>query len=183
VIRLSRFRAGIAISAVVLIAIYWATKSGRESSEDSGESANAIPNSKTQDSQPTRSDFSAKEQQEWDEERKKLGIPIERTPVVSYEMGAILRCIGNYSNVFHEYPEGSNAEVAKALLGQNEENRKFLAWRPQDISPSGGLKDPWGTEYHLRVEANGKVELRSAGPDRLMWTEDDVKPTERPSSN
>jgi hypothetical protein len=109
-----------------------------------------------------------------DIERSLLGIEIERAPKVVREMGGITRAIRDYYEAFHAYPEGRNADVAKKLRGQNQGNRMFLGWRAHELSPAGELKDPWDTVYYLQVDAVGEIDLRSAGPDRLLWTEDDV---------
>ena len=36
------------------------------------------------------------------------------------------------------------------------------------------LQDRWGTPYHLHPQAQGKLGVRSAGPDRELFTRDDV---------
>lgn len=35
--------------------------------------------------------------------------------------------------------------------------------------------DPWGTEYNIHLDAQGKFELITAGPDRKFGTNDDVR--------
>lgn len=71
-------------------------------------------------------------------------------------------------------PVGSNAEITSALIGRN---RLRLALIPPDhpaINQEGELCDRWGTPFFFHSESATRMEIRSAGPDRKMWNEDDV---------
>ncbi|PAW68398.1 MAG: hypothetical protein B9S34_02570 [Opitutia bacterium Tous-C1TDCM] len=71
-------------------------------------------------------------------------------------------------------PSGSNAEITAALAGKN---RLQLALIPPDhpaINRDGELCDRWGTPFFLHPESGARMDLRSAGPDRKMWTDDDL---------
>lgn len=71
-------------------------------------------------------------------------------------------------------PVGSNAEITAALTGKN---KLRLALIPPDhpaINAAGELCDRWGTPFFFHAESANKMEIRSAGPDRKMWNEDDV---------
>jgi hypothetical protein len=71
-------------------------------------------------------------------------------------------------------PVGSNAEITAALTGRN---RLHLALLPPDhpaINRDGELCDRWGTPFFFHAESGTRMALRSAGPDRKMWTDDDV---------
>ncbi len=71
-------------------------------------------------------------------------------------------------------PVGSNAEITAALTGQN---RLRLALVPPDhpaINGAGELRDRWGTPFFFHALSASRLEIRSAGPDRKMWTDDDV---------
>ena len=114
----------------------------------------------------------AKEQAQWDEERKQLGIPIERVPIVQIEANHIAGAIYYYHQMFKVYPSGTNAEIAKLLFGENPAKTPILAWRPRNLSKGGELLDPWGTPYQIQAAAE-KIEIRSAGPNRVFWDADD----------
>jgi hypothetical protein len=43
------------------------------------------------------------------------------------------------------------------------------------INPDGELCDRWGTPYFFHSESRRRTTIRSAGPDRQMWTADDVE--------
>lgn len=71
-------------------------------------------------------------------------------------------------------PVGSNAEITATLTGRN---RLKLALIPSDhpaINRAGELCDRWGTPFFFHAESASRMEIRSAGPDRKMWSEDDV---------
>jgi hypothetical protein len=71
-------------------------------------------------------------------------------------------------------PTGSNAEITAALTGRN---RLRLALVPPDhpaLNARGELCDRWGTPFFFHSESRVQTEIRSAGPDRKHWTEDDV---------
>jgi len=71
-------------------------------------------------------------------------------------------------------PTGTNAEITAALTGQN---RLRLALIPSDhpaINRAGELCDRWGSPFFFHAESGTRMDIRSAGPDRKMWSEDDV---------
>jgi hypothetical protein len=41
------------------------------------------------------------------------------------------------------------------------------------VNEAGELTDRWGTAYFFHQLSSREMEIRSAGPDRKMWTEDD----------
>lgn len=63
------------------------------------------------------------------------------------------------------YPVGSNADVAKALQGQNSKNVIILVGRKTELNEKGEYVDPWGTPLRIYFSDNG-VLIRSAGPNR-----------------
>jgi len=80
-----------------------------------------------------------------------------------------------YASRFGGNPVGNNREITAALSGGNPRQIQFL--KPVDglrISPGGEMIDPWGTAYFFHQLSGAEMEIRSAGPDRRMWTEDDL---------
>ena len=60
------------------------------------------------------------------------------------------------------------------LMGRN---RLGLALLPPDhpaVNPRGELCDRWGRPFFFHQLSGTRLELRSAGPDRQLWTGDDV---------
>jgi hypothetical protein len=63
------------------------------------------------------------------------------------------------------YPVGGNAEVAKALQGNNPKNVIVIVGRKTDLNEKGEFMDPWGTALRIYFSDTG-VLIRSAGPNR-----------------
>lgn len=63
------------------------------------------------------------------------------------------------------YPAGNNAEIVKAMMGQNPKNLIILVGRKSDMNSKGEIVDPWGTPLRIYFSPNG-ILVRSAGPNR-----------------
>ena len=63
------------------------------------------------------------------------------------------------------YPMGSNAEVVKAMNGQNQKNVIILVGRKTEVNEKGEIVDPWGTPLRIYFSDAGAL-VRSAGPNR-----------------
>jgi hypothetical protein len=70
-------------------------------------------------------------------------------------------------------PVGTNAEITAVLTGANRLRLAFLHPRHPALNASGELCDRWGTPYFFHAESAARMEIRSAGPDKKMWTADD----------
>jgi hypothetical protein len=70
-----------------------------------------------------------------------------------------------YKERVGSYPIGSNAQVAKALQGNNEKNVIILVGRKNEVNEKGEFVDPWGTALRIYFSDAG-VLVRSAGPNR-----------------
>ena len=87
-------------------------------------------------------------------------------------MRAVFR---QYTSRFGGNPVGSNPEITAALNGQNPRQVVFL--NPDDgmqVNVRGELVDNWGTPYFFHQLSRSEMEIHSAGPDRRMWTADDL---------
>ncbi len=71
-------------------------------------------------------------------------------------------------------PVGSNADITAALTGKNKLRLAFLPPNHPAINRAGELCDRWGTPFFFHAESAAKMEIRSAGPDKKMWNDDDV---------
>ena len=83
--------------------------------------------------------------------------------------------IRQYGSMFGGNPVGTNPEITRALNGDNPKQVKFL--RAEDgtqINAKGELVDPWSTPYFFHQISGTEMEIRSAGPDKIMWTTDDL---------
>jgi len=83
--------------------------------------------------------------------------------------------INNYDSMFKGNPVGTNPEITAALNGDNPKGVKFIN---EDsglrINGRGELVDYWGTPFFFHQISGTEMEIRSAGPDKTMWTPDDL---------
>ena len=80
-------------------------------------------------------------------------------------------------------PIGDDIDLARALNGRNPMRQVFIPATHPALSRDGHILDRWGTPYFLHPRGNGAIEVRSAGPDRKLFTEDDLvanPPSARP---
>jgi hypothetical protein len=71
-------------------------------------------------------------------------------------------------------PLGANEEIALALLGKNRAKLAFLPKDSQALNAQGQLIDRWGTPLWFHASTREHIDIRSAGPDKKLWTDDDV---------
>ena len=110
--------------------------------------------------------------------KTRSGLPQPPPPAVDDE--AIERDLTHVQLMFREYrdllgenPVGNNAEIMKAVFGGNKKQAKIGMPEGQGMNADGELLDRWGTPYFFHQVSRDKMEVRSAGPDRQMWTADD----------
>jgi hypothetical protein len=70
-----------------------------------------------------------------------------------------------YKERVGSFPVGGNAQVAKALQGENSKNVIILVGRKTELNEKGEYVDPWGTPLRIYFSDVG-VLIRSAGPNR-----------------
>ena len=80
---------------------------------------------------------------------------------VEYELKNI------YTLLIGEYSEGR-------MISNQMEFREFMCKNFQAPSGRRCYEDPFGVEYRFIKYPGGRIEVRSAGPDRTFWTKDDV---------
>ena len=79
-----------------------------------------------------------------------------------------------YASAFGENPVGTNPEITSALQGENPKHINFLHSDGNRVNANGELVDVWGTPYFFHQLSANEMEIRSAGPDRVMYTGDDL---------
>ncbi len=83
--------------------------------------------------------------------------------------------VHQYGSRFGGNPVGTNPEITRALNGENTKQVKFLGDEAGlRINAHGELVDYWGTPFFFHQLSGTEMEIRSAGPDRIMWTADDL---------
>jgi len=88
-----------------------------------------------------------------------------RTTKLTTDVESLFEGLQKYKEHVGAYPVGSNAEIAKALLGQNPKRVIILVGRKMDQNNTGEFVDPWGTPLRFYF-ADNSVLVRSAGANR-----------------
>ena len=71
-------------------------------------------------------------------------------------------------------PLSDNDDWSRALRGANPARERFLPEHHAILNEQGQLIDRWGTPLFFHSLGRGQFSIRSAGPDRKMWTQDDI---------
>jgi hypothetical protein len=83
--------------------------------------------------------------------------------------------VNQYRSMFGENPVGTNLEITKALNGDNPKQARFIKEElGLRINGSGELVDYWNTPFFFHQLSGTEMEIHSAGPDKVMWTADDL---------
>jgi hypothetical protein len=98
--------------------------------------------------------------------------PGSRTPEQDLEQ--ITFSLDAYRKALGGNPVGSNAEIVNCLLGKNEKTLQLGLPSGIKLNTSGELIDRWGTPYFFHSLSGTEMEIRSAGADVTMWTDDDL---------
>jgi len=106
------------------------------------------------------------------------GVPMLPPPpideaTIERELTHVQFMLRQFRDVLGENPIGNNAEIMAAVLGKNLKQAKFGAPEGQVLNENGELLDHWGTPYFFHAVSKTEMEVRSAGPDRRLWTGDD----------
>ena len=85
------------------------------------------------------------------------------------------RAIRQYGQQLGGNPVGTNPEITRQLGGENAKHVNFISNEAgMRVNENGELVDPWGTPYFFHQLSGREMEIHSAGPDRIMWTGDDL---------
>ena len=71
-------------------------------------------------------------------------------------------------------PLAANEDWAALFRGQNAARERFLPDHHAALNSQGQLVDRWGTPLFFHALGGGRYEVRSAGPDGRLWTDDDL---------
>lgn len=78
-----------------------------------------------------------------------------------------------YSRAFQGNPIGGNEDITAVLTGHNP--RKGVLFPPNSpMIVNGQIVDHWGTPYWFHPSSSTRMEIRSAGPDKSLFTADDI---------
>lgn len=72
-------------------------------------------------------------------------------------------------------PLSANEDWADLFRGRNGAREEFLPSRHIALNAQGQLIDRWATPLFFHALGGGRYEVRSAGPDKKLWTSDDFQ--------
>jgi hypothetical protein len=102
------------------------------------------------------------------------------TPVTPADEAAMIEAdkvslmVRDYRTVAGENPVGTNAEIMASVTGGNPKGATLGPPEGMSLNENGELIDRWGTPYFFHQLSRDQMEIRSAGADRVMWTDDDA---------
>lgn len=97
------------------------------------------------------------------------GIKPEQEPQIVLDLLKIFR------RSYGAYPAGEdNRQLMNAMRGANPEKLPFIPHDHPRLNANGELVDAWGMPFFFHQNSRNSVEVRSAGADRLMYTDDDI---------
>jgi hypothetical protein len=109
-------------------------------------------------------------------ERLLEGYADPATPPIE-DLRKLHRVLTGYFSVIKDAnrnPIGGNADLAAALRGENPNRTIFVHPGHAVFSPDGLLRDRWDSPIVVHPEGWRRIELRSAGPDKMPYTDDDL---------
>lgn len=87
------------------------------------------------------------------------------------------RALDNFSLLVkgdNPLPLGANEDIANALRGKNRAHLRFLPDSHPAFNAQGQIVDRWGSPLYFHAVSRDRLDIRSAGPDKTMWTADDL---------
>jgi hypothetical protein len=90
------------------------------------------------------------------------------------EVDKVSLMIRDYRTLAKENPVGTNAEIMSAIMGGNAKGATLGPPEGMSLNEQGELIDRWGMPYFFHQLSRDEMEIRSAGADKVMWTEDDA---------
>ena len=90
------------------------------------------------------------------------------------EIETIQFALRDYRSAVGENPIGNNAEITKALLGDNPKQVKIPLSPRTSVNANGEMCDRSGRPYFFHQLFGKQMEIHSAGPDRGMGNSDDL---------
>ncbi len=99
------------------------------------------------------------------------------------EPSTLLQILQFYRQEFGSFPTGEdNTSIMNALKGNNPSGMPIFPADNPRIAKDGSLLDAWGKPFFFHTISSQHIEVRSLGPDGVIFTEDDICVPERPES-
>jgi len=89
-----------------------------------------------------------------------------------------------YRREFGSFPAGEdNPQMMHALMGANPGKLPIFPLKHPRLDAKGALLDAWGSSFQFHSIAQDLMEIRSVGPDREIFTNDDIVVPQRPAES
>lgn len=98
----------------------------------------------------------------------------EQRDAAAIDLDKVTLMLRDFRTGMGENPVGTNAEIMKAVMGGNPKGARLGPPENQALNAAGELIDRWGTPIFFHQLSRSNMEIRSAGPDRELYTEDDI---------
>ena len=79
----------------------------------------------------------------------------------------------DFRTIMTTNPVGTNAEIMHQINGGNPKGARLMH-EGQQLNGNGELIDQWGTAYFFHQQSGTNMEIKSAGPDKIFGTPDDI---------
>jgi len=89
------------------------------------------------------------------------------------DIHTLIGSCGKFANQ-GDFPTGLNVEITNVLLGENYRKIAYIPDSHPRINQNGELTDKWGSPYQFHSISTKRIEITSAGPDKTLYTEDDI---------
>jgi len=92
------------------------------------------------------------------------------------DISIVCSMLAAWRSIYHKSgnPVGNNQDLVRAFLGDNPNGVIFLRPDNPAINKKGELCDRYGHPFFFHAESGTHMEVRSAGPDGVLFTSDDV---------
>ena len=91
------------------------------------------------------------------------------------DLEVVSQILLQYRFLYRENPVGvENFEFTAALTGDNPQRINFIDPKSPALSSNNEMIDRWGSPFVFHPLSGTNMELRSLGPDKTLWTKDDL---------
>lgn len=91
------------------------------------------------------------------------------------DIAIVFTLFSRYRERYGGFPTGEdNQAFVNALTGNNPQRLAFIDRNHPAINLDGKLVDRWGAPFFFHLESRDSLQIRSAGPDRELYTADDL---------
>ncbi len=92
-----------------------------------------------------------------------------------HDLEVVAQLFVQYRLIYQTNPVGTdNFEFTNALTGSNAKKVNFIDPDSPALSPTNELVDRWGSPFRFHPLSQTEIEVLSLGPDKTLWTEDDL---------